>query len=460
MPNINNNSPGLRQSFSTLNNIYSNNNNKNSNFPILTYNYNPMNNRMQRSQSQLWDRTRGPYGVRFDEMEKHRRGGQRQYKNDLEYLISLKNEHHGDMTQKEWEEYNRKLHYMNDRYAYGELDRINFLRGMMKGYENESDLKREKMRRMKLKQNEEERKKLVDVDAMTRIEKEKERERKRRLYNDQMDDLDKFNRRKELNYLKQKQEDEKIIKNFKNESDKWDLPYNQMQDKLRNSNNRMFGNISKYNNILGEPIDPKVFGAKNDLEFNKMIADQKELRRRQEKLNPNYYNELMKQKKELEEDMKRKRENDINRQKLYKEYLDNQNQLDKLNKLKNQRDDMRPQLIMPSYYYPNLPEPIYHKARDSLLASKNQENYFGKNMNKFFSGDASSNTLLDYEGSSRYLGDSKLRHNPITCPVNDYYYNKYINRLKKESEVIPVDYNRAQNNQRNNLIQRGNYVIK
>ena len=460
MPNINNNRPGLRQSFSTLNNIYSNNNNKNSNFPILTYNYNPMNNRMQRSQSQLWDRTRGPYGVRFDEMEKHRRGGQRQYKNDLEYLISLKNEHHGDMTQKEWEEYNRKLHYMNDRYAYGELDRINFLRGMMKGYENESDLKREKMRRMKLKQNEEERKKLVDVDAMTRIEKEKERERKRRLYNDQMDDLDKFNRRKELNYLKQKQEDEKIIKNFKNESDKWDLPYNQMQDKLRNSNNRMFGNISKYNNILGEPIDPKVFGAKNDLEFNKMIADQKELRRRQEKLNPNYYNELMKQKKELEEDMKRKRENDINRQKLYKEYLDNQNQLDKLNKLKNQRDDMRPQLIMPSYYYPNLPEPIYHKARDSLLASKNQENYFGKNMNKFFSGDASSNTLLDYEGSSRYLGDSKLRHNQITCPVNDYYYNKYINRLKKESEVIPVDYNRAQNNQRNNLIQRGNYVIK
>lgn len=460
MPNINNNRPGLRQSFSTLNNIYSNNNNKNSNFPILTYSYNPMNNRMQRSQSQLWDRTRGPYGVRFDEMEKHRRGGQRQYKNDLEYLISLKNEHHGDMTQKEWEEYNRKLHYMNDRYAYGELDRINFLRGMMKGYENESDLKREKMRRMKLKQNEEERKKLVDVDAMTRIEKEKERERKRRLYNDQMDDLDKFNRRKELNYLKQKQEDEKIIKNFKNESDKWDLPYNQMQDKLRNSNNRMFGNISKYNNILGDPIDPKVFGAKNDLEFNKMIADQKELRRRQEKLNPNYYNELMKQKKELEEDMKRKRENDINRQKLYKEYLDNQNQLDKLNKLKNQRDDMRPQLIMPSYYYPNLPEPIYHKARDSLLASKNQENYFGKNMNKFFSGDASSNTLLDYEGSSRYLGDSKLRHNPITCPVNDYYYNKYINRLKKESEVIPVDYNRAQNNQRNNLIQRGNYVIK
>ena len=392
---------------------------------------------MQRSQSQLYDRTKGPYGVRFDEMEKHRRGGQRQYKNDLEYLISLKDERHGDMTQKEWEEYNRKLHYMNDRYAYG------------------------RMRRRKLKENEEDRKRLVDVDTITRAEKEKERERKRLLYNEQMNDLDRFNRRKELNFLKRRQEDEKIIKNFKNESDKWEAPYNQMQDKLRNSNNRMFGNISNYNNILGDPIDPKAFGAKNDLEFNKMIADQKEMRRKMEKLNPNLTNELLRQKQELEEDLKRKRENDINRQKLYKEYLDNQNQLDQLNKLKNLRDDMRPQLIMPSYYYPNLPEPIYHKARDSLLASKNQENYFGKSMKKFFSGDASSNTLLDYEGSSRYLGDSKLRHNPITCPVNDYYYNKYINKLKKESEVIPFEYNnRTQIDPNQNLIQRGKYVIK
>ena len=420
-----------------------------------------MSNTMQRSQSQLYDRTRGPYGVRFDEMEKHRRGGQRQYKNDLEYLISLKDEHHGDMTQKEWEAYNRKLHYMNDRYAYGELDKINFLRGMMKGYENESDMKREKMRRRKLRENEEDRKRLVDVDSITRAEKEKERERKRLLYNAQMDDLDKFNRRKQLNSIKRKQEDEKILKNFKNESDKWDAPYNQMQDKLRNSNNRMFGNISNYNDILGDPIDPKTFGAKNDLEFNKMIADQKEMKRKMEKLNPNLANELLRQKQELEDEMKRKRENDINRQKLYKEYLDNQNQLDQLNRLKNQRDDMRPQLIMPSYYYPNLPEPIYHKARDSLLASKNQENYFGKNMKKFFSGDASSNTLIEYEGRNPYLGDSKLRHNPITCPVNDYYYNKYINKLKKESEVIPVEYNnRTQLEPRQNLIQRGKYYIK
>ena len=53
-----------------------------------------------------------------------------------------------------------------------------------------------------------------------------------------------------------------------------------------------------------------------------------------------------------------------------------------------------------------------------------------------------------------------MRHNPITCPVNDYYYNKYINKLKKESEVIPYENDRAQIDPRENLIQRGQYVIK
>jgi len=457
----NNLTPNI-SSYATINN-YSRVHNSPNHIPQnkTSLNYNPITNNMRRSPTQIYDKTRGPYGVRFEEMELHKKGEQRQYKDDLEYLMSLKNGRHGDMTQKEWEAYNRKLHYMNDRYAYGELDRINFLRGMMKGYENEYNLRRENMRKKKELENEEDRKRLIDVDALAKAEKEKEREKKRRLFNDQMDDLDNFNRRKAANDLRKREEDEKIIKNFPNEMEKWDLPYNQMRDKLKNSNNRMYDNISNYNNLLGEPIDPNAFNAKNDLEFNKMIAEQRAKKRKEDKMNPNLANEILQQKKELEDDAKKKRENDLNRQKLYKEYLDNQNQLDKLNRLKNKGDDMRPQLLMPAYYYPNLPEPIYHKARDSLLASKDQENYFGKDMNKFFRGDASRSTLLDYEGSSRYLGDSKLRHNPITCPVNDYYYNKYVNKLKKESEIIPSSANsRSQIIPRENLIQRGQYVIQ
>ena len=68
----------------------------------------------QNNETEPWDKTKGPYGVRFDEMEAHMKLGQKRYKDDLEYLMSLKDGRHGDMTQKEWEEYNRKLHYMND----------------------------------------------------------------------------------------------------------------------------------------------------------------------------------------------------------------------------------------------------------------------------------------------------------------------------------------------------------
>ena len=120
-------SPNI-QPYATINNNYSHNQNfkRNNSQNMTQFNYNPINNNMQRSPTQFLDKTRGPYGVRFEDMDLHKKGEQRQYKDDLEYLMSLKNSRHGDMTQKEWEAYNRKLHYMNDRYAYGELDRINF----------------------------------------------------------------------------------------------------------------------------------------------------------------------------------------------------------------------------------------------------------------------------------------------------------------------------------------------
>lgn len=122
-----------------------------------------------------------------------------------------------------------------------------------------------------------------------------------------MDDLDNYKRRRIANLLKKKEEDEKIIQNFPNESDKWELPYNQMREKLRNNNNRIYGNISKYNNLLGEPIDPNAFNAKNDLEFNKIVADQRARKRKEDKMNPNSTEEVLRQQKELKDDQRRKR---------------------------------------------------------------------------------------------------------------------------------------------------------
>ena len=135
--NINNynNTLGMNRSMSN-DKYYQNNNNMNNMQPVQSNtNYNRTNNNnmmnmnmnnnysntlgQQRAETEPWDKTKGPYGVRFDEMEAHLKLGQKQYKDDLEYLMSLKNgTRHGDMTQKEWEAYNRKLHYMNDVNTY------------------------------------------------------------------------------------------------------------------------------------------------------------------------------------------------------------------------------------------------------------------------------------------------------------------------------------------------------
>lgn len=127
-------------------------------------------------------------------------------------------------------------------------------------------------------------------------------------------------------------------------------------------------------------------------------------------------------------------------QKLYREYLDNQNKMNQLNKLTEPKY-FGPQLLMPAYLYPNRPIPLNKKAADSLQFSKQSNKIFDKDMNKFFDWDSQYYTMMDYPNNGRYLGDSMLRHNPITCPVNDYYHNRYINQLKKRSEYIQISPN-------------------
>ena len=108
----------LSMNRSMQNNLYMNNTPNRSRRSPLQINPNDLRNinrsRQQKNETEPWDKTKGPYGVRFDEMEAHMKLGQKRYKDDLEYLMSLKDGRHGKKKKKEWEEYNRKLHYMND----------------------------------------------------------------------------------------------------------------------------------------------------------------------------------------------------------------------------------------------------------------------------------------------------------------------------------------------------------
>ena len=76
-------------------------------------------------------RNMGPYGMKFGEEELFRQREINQYRKDLDFLTSLRRPY-GDMTQKEWEEYQRKINYMNDVFFnFLNIILFFFFRGML-----------------------------------------------------------------------------------------------------------------------------------------------------------------------------------------------------------------------------------------------------------------------------------------------------------------------------------------
>ena len=283
------------------------------------------------------------------------------------------------------------------------------------------------------------------------LEKQMLNQKKKDLFNSQMNDLNNFNNHKnQINELK-KLDDIKTKKLIDYENENFLNEYKIYQNRLKNMNKNIYKNVNDYNNYF-KKINPNIFNCNNDYEFNQKIAEEKLENQRLNKFNPVGIEQRIDFMNNLQDEEKNLKEKKLFNQKMYKNYLDNQNKMNKINMLKNNYD-YKNNLLLPAYYYPNRPIPIYKKAKDSLLFSKNQSQILNNhNLKKFFEYDSQFNTLIDYENNNNntYLGDSNLRHNPITCPVNDYNYNKYINLFKKKCEYIP------NNNERSFSIPRVN----
>ena len=71
-------------------------------------------------------------------------------------------------------------------------------------------------------------------------------------------------------------------------------------------NNRIFGNASKYNNVLGTPLDPNIFNAKNDDEFNKLLAEAKAKERN--KIDPTELEQALKNLDDWNKGLKKQKE--------------------------------------------------------------------------------------------------------------------------------------------------------
>ena len=256
-------------------------------------------------------------------------------------------------------------------------------------------------------------------------EKQIEKEKKENLRQLQQEDLLNFYRRKDEERSLRDKELENNLKTMKERENKLFDSYNQYKDKIYKLNNNIYENALRYNDYMNGGKNDELFKVNNDLEYNKRIAELKDREKRLNLINSNQqilrkYEEDNEKQKEIDRLMKEQRLND---QKNYRNILDRQSE-ERRNELKRIRSDYysigKEQLMMPGYKHPNLPKPLEQYVLSNSLSSS----YIGKN-----------NNYANYFNTQRridYLGDSSLKHNPITCPIDDLEYNKYvINGLKK-----------------------------
>ena len=173
----------------------------------------------------------------------------------------------------------------------------------------------------------EERKKFVDVNALEKAEREKENEKKKILLRDQLNQLDLINQKKAYENQRDKDDDANMLKNNR---DPWGKQYLTFKNNLSKKNDRIFGNAEKFNNLLKNPYDPNIFKAKNDDEYNKLMAEAK--LREKNKIDPKELEKVNKDFNDYNNGLKRLKAENKNRQKLYKQYLDNKTEIEKINK--------------------------------------------------------------------------------------------------------------------------------
>lgn len=255
------------------------------------------------------------------------------------------------------------------------------------------------------------------IDAQRQIEKEK----KEKLRKEQENDLQNFYKKKDMERLERIKEGKNNIELFQQENKRRLDSYSQYKSKIDSMNSRIYNNAMKYNEFVNGGANGDVFKTNNDFDFNKKIAEM-----HSKEKHDRLYNSAVYLKMREEEEKKQKnydammQQQKVNNQQNYKSFLDQQNEQKKITRDLNRKSaltESAEQLLMPSYKYPNLPQPIKKKAFDPL-------NYFEKQNSPIVN-----NYSTERPG---YLGDSRLRHNPITCPVDDVEYNRYVsNDLNK-----------------------------
>jgi hypothetical protein len=188
-----------------------------------------------------------------------------------------------------------------------------------------------------------------------------------------------------------------------------------MNNKIYNNALNLNGYIQNQSPSTNKNNEP--YYLKNDYEFNKRLAELKAQEKEIQRKDPSGVNARLQEADRLRDFESKLRAEKIENQKLYKDYLDTQKVI-KVNKsFTNGNEPSEDQLIMPGYHFPSRPIATGKKASDSINWVKNNHvetlnNGYGQNPKNY------------------YLGNTMLRHNPITEPLDNIDYNKYLTKQR------------------------------
>ena len=404
----------------------------------------PNNPNQKEEEVNFIQRIQSPNGIGFDDESKLRKLQKLKYKEDLDYLVNLRNQNKIPVNnENELKREYHKIQQMNDvsfniiyfffnlmqRYNYEKLTQQAVIREFNAWNEREAYL-RKQQKNDEVKKNfnyffqrkqsyEEYLNGMNNYQQEILKEKKIEKEKRENLRQLQQEDLLNYYRRKDEERSLRDKELEKNLKTMKERENKLFDSYNQYKDKIYKLNNHIYENALRYNDYMNGGKNDELFKVNNDLEYNKRIAELKDREKRLNIINSNQqilrkYEEDNEKQKEIDRLMKEQR---LNEQKNYRNILDKQSE-ERRNELKRIRSDYynmgKEQLMMPGYKHPNLPKPLEQYVLSNSLST----NFIGNNIN-----------YTNYFNSQRridYLGDSNLKHNPITCPIDDLEYNKYV----------------------------------
>jgi len=330
------------------------------------------------------------------------------YKEDLDNLV-LQRKNSTQNLKNEYDDYFSKIQRMNDKYKLEKISNQMIFREYNSFNEKEAEKKRQKYKELKENQTQEYLREINKINIQNELSRKINQEKKEKLRLQLEKDLIDYRKRKFDEKQKEKRESEEfIIKEINNDifldSEK------RYRSKISRMNNNIYKNALLYNDYLNKGKNSDLFSSKNDLIFNQKVAEMKQ-KEKQEKLLQSMDNIKLQSQNNLLRNLyeQQVKEQKLLDQKDYRDFLDKQMIEHKKNKSNNNiLLSSGEQLLMPSYRYSNVPKPLINYT-------------FGRNKSV-------ANSIKNEEETNKkfYLGDSNLKHNPITCPVEDLSPRKYI----------------------------------